>query len=127
MKPAAPVRATQYLARVILSVQLALGILFWTGHADQLVILDIAIGLVLVAVILVAVALRVQRAAPAPLLGLALGWSVVMPVFGLTQTRLLPGSAHLLIEVLHLLVGLIAVGLVEGLARAPMRKAVAGS
>ena len=39
-----------------------------------------------------------------------------MPVLGLTQTRLLTGSAHWLIEVLHLLVGVAAVGMAEGLA-----------
>lgn len=127
MKLPAPVRATQYMARAILAAQLVLGILFWTGHADQLVIVHIAVGLLLVAILWVAVRLGAQRGAPAPLAAMALAWSVLMPVLGLTQTRLLPGSAHVLIEVLHLLVGLVAVGLVEGLARAPMRTAVAGS
>jgi hypothetical protein len=39
-----------------------------------------------------------------------------MPAFGLVQAGLVPGKLHIVIEVLHLVVGLAAVGLVEALA-----------
>jgi hypothetical protein len=48
----------------------------------------------------------------------AIVWGLVVPILGLNQDRLLVGSAHWVIEVLHLLVGLGAVGLAERLARA---------
>jgi hypothetical protein len=47
---------------------------------------------------------------------LAAVWGLIVPILGLTQTNLLVGSTHWLIEVLHLLVGLGAIGMAEGLA-----------
>ena len=43
-------------------------------------------------------------------------WGLVVIVVGLTQQDLLPSSAHVVIEVLHLLLGVGAVGLAENLA-----------
>jgi hypothetical protein len=51
------------------------------------------------------------------LVALALVWGAITPVLGLTQTRLLPGPAHWLIQVAHLLVGLGLIGLGGTLAR----------
>ncbi len=116
-----PVLATQIVARVIAVVQLALGILFWTGHADQLVPVHIAVGLLLAVDLWAAVVLGLRSGAPAGLALLAVVWSVGMPVFGLLQTNLLPGNAHMAVEILHLAVGLAAVGLVEALARSGRR------
>jgi hypothetical protein len=116
-----PVLVTQLVARLIVVIQLVLGILFWTGNASSLVIVHIAVGLVLVLDLWAAVALGLRAGAPPGLAALALVWSVGMPVFGIIQTGLLPGSAHVVIQVLHLLVGLAAVGLVEALARASRR------
>jgi hypothetical protein len=47
----------------------------------------------------------------------ALVWGLIVPMLGLTQTQILPGSAHWLIQVLHLLVGLGAISLAETLGR----------
>jgi hypothetical protein len=41
--------------------------------------------------------------------GVAVGGLVVL-VLGMTQTSLLPGSSHWVIQVLHLLIGMAAVG-----------------
>jgi hypothetical protein len=117
-----PVFATQMTARLIAVVQVVLGVLFWTGHADTLVNVHIAIGLVLVVDLWIAVGLGLRAGAPIGLAALALAWSVGMPIFGLLQTNLLPGSGHVVIQVVHLVVGLAAVGLVEALAGASMRK-----
>jgi hypothetical protein len=38
-------------------------------------------------------------------------WSLVVPVLGVTQMALLPGSMHWLVQLTHLLVGVVAVGL----------------
>jgi hypothetical protein len=110
------VLVTRIAARVIAVVQIALGVLFWTGNADSLVIVHVVVGLLLVIDLWVAVGLGLRGGAPAGLAVLALVWSVGMPIFGLAQTGLLPGSAHATVQVLHLLVGLAAVGLVEALA-----------
>lgn len=118
-----PVLITQLIARAAFVVQLVLGILLWTGNFDGLTIFHIAVGVILVIDMWVAVVLGLRRGAPVPLAILAIVWSIGMPIFGLTQTRIAPGSAHLVIQVLHLVVGMIAVGLVEGLARSPERLA----
>ncbi len=47
---------------------------------------------------------------------LVIVWGVIVLVLGLTQTQLLPGDFHWVIQVLHLLVGLGAIGQAEGLA-----------
>jgi hypothetical protein len=47
---------------------------------------------------------------------LALVWGLILPILGLTQTRLAPGNAHWTIQILHLLVGLGAIGQGEALA-----------
>lgn len=117
-----PVFATQIAARLIAVVQVVLGVLFWTGHADSLVNVHIAIGLLLVVDLWIAVGLGLRAGAPIGLAALALAWSVGMPIFGLIQTNLLPGSPHLVVQVVHLVVGLAGVGLVEALAGASGRR-----
>ena len=118
-----PVLVTQIVARVIAVVQVALGIVVWTGHGDSLIPVHIAVGLLLVVDLWVAVALGLRSGAPIGLAVLALVWSLGMPAFGLVQTSLLPGDFHVAIEVLHLVVGLAAVGLVEALAGRSRRAA----
>jgi len=121
-----PVLATQIVARIVVVVQVILGIIVWTGHGDSLIPVHIAVGLLLVVDLWVAVALGLRSGAPVGLAVLALVWSVGMPVFGLVQTNLLQGDAHVAIEVLHLIVGFIAVVLVEILARRGRRKEATG-
>jgi hypothetical protein len=113
-----PTLVTLIAARVILIVQLVLGVLFWTGNTLNLIPVHMLVGLLLVLVMWTASALAIRARAPVGLVGLALLWSLVLPVFGVAHTGLLPGPAHVVIQILHLLVGVIAVGLVEGLGRA---------
>jgi hypothetical protein len=63
---------------------------------------------------------------PAGLVALAIAWGFVVPVLGLLQGELLPGGSHWVVQVLHLLVGLIAIGLAESLAARIKRMAAAG-
>jgi hypothetical protein len=116
------VLVTQIVARAIAVVQVVLGIVVWTGHGDSLIPVHIAVGLLLVADLWAAVVLGLRSGAPIPLAVLALIWSVGMPVFGLVQANVLEGDFHVLIQVLHLAVGLVGVGLVEGLARSSGRR-----
>jgi hypothetical protein len=87
----------------------------WTGHGDSLIPLHIAVGLLLVVDLWAAIALGLRSGAPIGLAVLALVWSAAMPAFGLFQGSLLPGDFHVAIQVLHLVVGLAAVGLIEAL------------
>jgi hypothetical protein len=108
--------AVQMLVRVTFVVQLVLGGLFWTGNALDLVPLHQTIGFLLVFGLWALAVLAARAGVRPPLVALATVWGLVVLVLGLTQTGLLTGSAHWLIEVLHLLVGVAAVGMAEGLA-----------
>ena len=108
--------AAQMLVRATFVVQLVLGVLFWTGRALDWVPLHQTIGFLLVFGLWTLAVLAARAGVRPPLVALAAVWGLVVPVLGLTQTELLVGSAHWLIEVLHLLVGVAAVGMAEGLA-----------
>jgi hypothetical protein len=113
---------TQIVARVIAVAQVALGVVVWTGHGDSLIPVHIAVGLLLVVDLWAAVWLGLRSGAPAGLAVVAMAWSVGMPVFGLLQANVLTGDIHIAVQVLHLVVGLAAVGLVEALARSSRRQ-----
>jgi len=106
----------QMLVRAVAVVQLVLGGLFWTGNALDLVPLHQTLGFLLVFGLWTLAALAARAGVRPPLVALAVVWGLIVPILGLTQTNLLVGSAHWLIEVLHLLVGLGAIGQAEGLA-----------
>jgi len=52
----------------------------------------------------------------------AVAWGLIAPILGLTQANLLTNNWHWVIQVLHLLVGLAAIGTGEGLVQR-MRRA----
>jgi uncharacterized membrane protein YuzA (DUF378 family) len=96
-------------------VLLVLGVLFWTGNAFDLVPLHQLLGIVLVLGLWALAILSWRAAAPPGLVIGALVWGLIVVWLGLNQQTLLPGDLHWLVRVLHLLVGLAAVGLAEAL------------
>ncbi len=106
----------QTLVRLCGLALLTLGLLFWTGNARDLIPLHMLLGLVLVLSLWVLAGLAARAGVPMGLVALAVAWGLIVPALGLTQDQLLPGSAHWVIQVLHLLVGLGAIGQAEGLA-----------
>ena len=109
------------IARVLLSLfgiaLLVLGILFWTGHALSLLQTHMMLGGLFVICMWVLAAMGFATGGTRVLALIVLIWSLVVPALGAAQLRLLPGSDHWVIQVLHLLVGLIAIGLGHALAR----------
>ena len=107
----------QWLVRLTGLIQIVLGVFIWTGNADALIPIHIVSGVVLV-LSLVALAILAARVGVQPgFVALAIVWGLVVLILGLTQERLLPGPAHWVIQVLHLLLGLGAIGQAENLAR----------
>ena len=115
MRTAATV--AQMLVRLCGLGLIVLGILFWTGNALTLLPVHILLGLVLVLSLWTLAFIAARFGAPIGFVVVAFLWGLLVPVFGLTQTRLLTGDAHWVIQVLHLLVGLVAIGQAEGLGR----------
>lgn len=107
----------QNLVRVCGVVLIVLGILFWTGNAPTLIPVHMLLGLVLVLSLWALAFLAARAGAPPGQVVVAILWGLVVPALGVTQDMLLTGDAHWVIQVLHLLVGLTAIGMAEGLAR----------
>ncbi len=96
---------------------LALGVLFWTGHAMSLLPLHMLLGGLFVITLLVLVVLGLVARNSRGLAVVALLWTLLVPAVGVAQLRLLPGADHWVIQVIHLLVGIVAMGLGHALAR----------
>lgn len=104
------------LVRLTAIIQIVLGVLFWTGNATGLVDLHQFSGIILVLSLEVLVFAAARAGVDRRLVVTAGIWGVLVVALGLSQTNLLQGSAHWVIEVLHLLVGLAAIGQAETLA-----------
>jgi hypothetical protein len=113
-KAAAILRALLSLFGITLIV---LGALFWANRALTLIPLHMLLGVLFVICMwgLVALGFYARLRPSLPLIVLI--WSLIVPALGMEQVRLLAGPHRLLIQSLHLLVGLIAIGLGHGLAR----------
>ncbi len=97
-------------------ILIALGLLFWTDNADPLIPVHMLLGIALVLALWVLAVLAAVAGVNLGLVALAFVWGLVVPALGLTQTRMVPGGAHWIIQVLHLLVGIIAIALAQVLA-----------
>lgn len=108
------VRVSLMVLRIAALAALVLGIIFWTGNADNLQIVHIVLGfLVVISLWVLGIAQGVRRGGS---FGLALATFVVgffVLLVGLFQTRWLTGSNHWVIQVIHLILGLSAIGLGE--------------
>lgn len=106
-------RIALMVLRVTVLVNLILGIIFWTGNADNLQLLHIILGLIaVVSLFTIGIAQGLRGGS----FGMALATFVVgflLAFVGLFQTRWLTGSNHWIIQVIHLILGLAAIGLGE--------------
>ena len=114
-------KAAIIVARVLLGVSgvalLLLGVLFWTGHALALIPLHMLLGAILVLSMWMLVAISLYARTAMGFAAVVLVWSLITPLLGMTQMQLLPGSGHWIVQVLHLLVGIAAMGLGGVLAK----------
>jgi hypothetical protein len=99
------------LIRVTGLLQIVLGLTFWTGNLRNLIPLHMLIGLAFVLALWVLAVLAARSGVNLGFVALVLVWGLIVLILGVTQTELLPGAAHWVIQVLHLLVGLAAIGL----------------
>ena len=117
----ATVKSIVLIARSLITLfglaLVVLGILFWTGHAMSLVSFHMMLSGLFVVCLWVLAVLGFLTPGSRAFALLVLIWSLIVPALGVMQLRLLPGPDHWVIQVVHLLVGLIAMGLGHGLAR----------
>ena len=110
------VTVAQNLVRLSGLILIVLGVLFWSGNALTLIPLHMLIGFVLVLSLWTMAFLAARSGVRPGFVILASLWGLLVIAFGLTQDQMLTGDAHWVIRVLHLLIGLGAIGQSEGLA-----------
>jgi hypothetical protein len=105
------------IARIALRVTgvilIVMGVLFWTGHALPLMPAHMVIGLLFVVSLWAVAAIGARQRVGFALVSRVAIWGALIVWFGMMQTQLLVGPSHWLIRVLHLVVGLIGLGLAE--------------
>jgi hypothetical protein len=106
----------QMLIRFTGLLQIVLGVLFWSGRARNMIAVHMLLGFVLALALWALAGLAARGGVGPGLVTLAVLWGGLVPLLGLTQERLPPGDGQWPIQALHLLVGLGAIGLGEGLA-----------
>ena len=104
------------LVRVCGLIQISLGLLFWTGNGLGLVPTHMLSGLLLVLSFLTLAVLGAVAGLSKGRVALAIAWGILTVVLGVTQTGILPGSFHWIVQVIHLLVGIAAIAQAEALA-----------
>ena len=108
------------IARLLVAVQVVLGFAIWFGVAT---VTQAHIGLgslfVLVMWIIALIALFALPSRTLPLITLALGGAIMW--FGVAQRTMLIGPMHWTVRVVHLLLGISAMGLIEPMVKAIRR------
>jgi hypothetical protein len=106
----------QWIVRVTGAIQLVLGSLFWVGTALTLISLHMLSGIVLVLALWLLAGLAAAAGVRVGFVVLAAVWGLVVVWLGLNQAQFLTGSLHWIVQVIHLLLGLGAIGQAENLA-----------
>jgi len=107
----------QVLIRICGPIALVLGVLFWIGNALTLLPVHMLAGIVLIFALWILAILTANSGVQRGLVALAILWGLIVPILGITQNQLVPGALHWVIQVLHLLIGIAAMGLGNGPAR----------
>ena len=105
---------TTRIIQIILGVAglgaLLLGLLFWIANIDLInihMLFGLIVTLTLLVMSIIAVSTRGMR-----IWGIVgIVYALIVPVFGLTQSGILTGSLHWLIQTAHMLVGIGAIAL----------------
>jgi hypothetical protein len=109
---------SHWIVHVAGILQLVLGALFWTGHAYAFLPLHIVSGLSIVLTLWTVAVMALLLRTRENLAVFGLLWGLMLPAFGLVQASVLPGSMHWVIRVVHLLMGLGAMGVAGTLGKA---------
>lgn len=110
------VRITSMVMRLCALVVLVLGILLWTSNYDNLKPIHMLVGILIVLSLWLLAFLQFRGGGSASLTVAAFVLGLVVAALGITQESILPGSTHWVVQVVHLLLGLSAVGFGEVLA-----------
>ena len=106
----------RWVVRITGLVQLVLGLALWSGNLLQYLQFHILDGFVFTLALLAVVVPAAFARVGLGLVLVGIVWVVVVPVLGMAQTQILPGDLHWIVRVVHLLVGVGAIGFADRLA-----------
>lgn len=109
------VAALRWVARLDGIGALILGVILWTGSPGVLkihILTGFIMSLTMLLIGLMGFFARVKPALPI----IAIAWALLLPYVGFAQLKLFPGHSHVVIQVIHLLIGICAIGIAEALA-----------
>ena len=116
------VRIASIVLRVCGGLAVILGLLFWSRNALNLIPFHMLLGiLVVLSLWIVGIGQAFTRGGSWPLAGGALLLGLLVIFVGIRQSSLLVGPFHWVIQVVHLLLGMLAIG-VGQMAAARWRK-----
>lgn len=105
------IRIASIVLRLCGALAVILGILFWSGNSPNMVPIHMLLGLLVVLSLwTVGVGQAFSSGGSWPLAGGALLLGALVLVVGVTQSSLLVGPLHWVIQVVHLLLGVLAIG-----------------
>lgn len=105
----------QMVIRVLWVVNLVLGILFATGNLLGLVMLHETFGILIAICLLLLSVFAIARGRAVGLAAAGIVVAILLPVVGEGQLHVLTGSNHWVVEVVHVLVAIAAIGIAEPL------------
>lgn len=120
------VRIAQLTLRMTGLLLIILGVLIWTGRTP-LVPSHAALGALFVLSLWVLAILGFYSRAGMALSFRTAVWATLVLAFGVLQTRMWPGPWHVYIRVVHLFIGIVAIGVGEMLAARIKRAAATGA
>jgi len=109
--------------RIAFLLALILGILFWIGNAQNLTLIHMLLGfIVVISLWVIGLAQGFTKGGSFALAVATFVLGLILAIVGLYQTGWLVGSNHWIIQVIHLLLGLSAIALGEMIARRTKRR-----
>jgi hypothetical protein len=105
------------VVRITGILQLVMGILIWMGGFTYLVPVHMLIGIVFVLAMWVLGFRAMSARVASGLAGVLIAWGAIVVAFGMTQAQLWPGPNHPAIQALHMVTGLMGMGLSDMVAK----------
>lgn len=101
------VRIAAMALRIIFIINLILGILFFTGHADNLILLHMTLGILFVAALWFLGAMQALRGGPIGIMAATFVIGLLLAIIGFVQ------DSTLWLQIIHILLALSAIALGE--------------
>jgi hypothetical protein len=119
-------RITSWVVRLTGMTLVLLGLAIWTHRVPAIVPVHMGLGLTFVVALWVHAGVAARSGARLPLVTMTALWGLLVVGFGIGQRYLVLGPRHWLVEVAHLLVGIVAMALAARLG-AQIRRRGTGS